>query len=511
MGSATGQGLTKQTLSGFKWSSISTVIQFGLQFLSFTLMAHLLTPREFGIVGIATIFTNFIERVGFLGIGQALVQREVVTDAHIRCAFVLCLLFGFTLYAGFFVAAPALSVFFEEPELVPVLRAVSFSFVFGSMAEVPMSLLQRNLRFKDLMVVTNVAFVVGNGVVGLGLALLGYSYWSLVAAIVVGRIIRLVLSFAKLPQVPSLDFSYQDVKDLLHIGIGFSLGRMTNYCALVGDNFMTGKMLGAEALGLYTRAYQLMTAPATYFGQILERVFFAALSQRQGEPEKVMKYHLYGIELCAMVSISGAVLLSVAAPEVVTVLFGEHWLAAVPPLRILAFGVFFRTCYKNSDTVIRAMGAVYSLAFRQTLYAAAVLGGAWFGSRWGIEGVAYAVLFAVFLNYALLSILCGDLIKLPWSAFGRAHAAAVWLAVWQYLTLRYAFGAFRAADWSAFVSLPACLVLDGLVSLFVLWLAPEWCAPKVFRWLAKNLGLERFGRIGRLGHGYLLRGAPAAS
>ena len=497
--------LTKQTLSGFKWSYLSTIIQGVLQLSIFTTLAHLLGPREFGIVGMATIFTNFIERVGFLGIGQALVQRERVTPSHIRCGFVLCLALGWILFSIFFFSAPWIALFFEEPALVPVLRIIAFSFVFASAAEVSLCMLQRELRFKQLLVVTNLAYLIGNGLVGITLAYFGYSYWALVSAIVVGRMIRLVLALRAVPQALSLDFSRSDAKDLLGIGIGFSLGRMTNYCALVGDNFVVGKLLGAQALGLYTRAYQLMTAPATYFGQVLEKVLFAALSQRQNEPEKIAKYYVYGIEMCSLISISGAVLLSVAAPEVVTVLFGPQWLGAVPAIQILAFGVYFRTCYKNSDTVIRAMGAVYKLASQQSVYAALVIGGAIFGSRWGIEGVAAAVLFAVFSNFAMLSVFCGRKLSLPWSEFVRAHLSTVWVACWQFIALSLTVQPLREAHLHSFVSLGLLCAVDGVVSLLAICFCPRGFVPKVFAWLGKNIAFDRFRLPGVLVKRYVLR------
>lgn len=501
------EALTKKTLSGFKWSYLSTIIQGILQLSIFTTLAHLLGPREFGIVGMATIFTNFIERVGFLGIGQALVQREKVTAAHIRCGFILCLALGWILFTLFYLTAPFIAVFFDEPALVPVLRIIAFSFVFASAAEVSLCLLQRELRFKQLLVVTNLAYLIGNGVVGITLAAFGYSYWALVFAILVGRMVRLLLVLRARPQRLSLDFSTREASDLLKIGIGFSLGRMTNYAALVGDNFVVGKLLGAQALGLYTRAYQLMTAPATYFGQVLEKVLFAALSQRQSEPEKIAKYYVYGIEMCSLISISGAVLLSVAAPEVVKVLFGPQWLGAVPAIQILAFGVYFRTCYKNSDTVIRAMGAVYKLASQQTLYAALVIGGAAIGSRWGIEGVAAAVLFAVCANFSMLSIFCIRKLSLPWREFGRAHLSTIWVACWQFLALMLTVHPLREAGLNGLVTLTLLCVIDGLVSVVALICCPRGFRPKVFGWIGKNIPFDRFRAPGLFVKRYVLHAA----
>ena len=494
----TPETLTKQTLSGFKWSSLSTILQGVLQLTIFTTLAHLLGPREFGIVGMAAIFTNFIERVGCLGVGQALVQREKLTEAHIRCAFVLSLSFGLSLFAIFYFAAPFIASFFEERELVTVLRCVAFSFLFASAAEVSISLLQRQMKFKRLLVVTNFAYLIGNGVVGITLAYLGYGYWALVAAIVVARFIRMFSALLAVPQKLSLDFSRQEVKDLLKIGIGFSLGRMSNYWALVGDNFVAGKVLGAASLGLYSRAYQLMTAPATYFGQVLEKVLFAALSQRQSDKAKVARYYIYGIELCSLASISGATLLTLAAPEIISVFFGRQWLGAVDTVQILAFGVYFRTCYKNSDTVIRALGAVYRLASQQMLYAVLVIGGSIVGSKWGIEGIAWAVLFAVFSNYMMLSIFCMRQLSLSLKDFIRAHLSTIWVACWQFLVLSLTMNYLRTLPLGSAANLLFACLIDGLITLLAIASCPRGIVPTVFPWLSRNLNLSRFGLPGRV-------------
>ena len=453
----------------------------------------------------ATLLTGFIERVGFLGVGQAIVQREKLTEAHIHCGHIICLAVGLILFGVFYVSSPWVAVFFEEPELVPVLRWVSMTFVIACIAEVPLSLLQREMKFKQLMAINNASFFIGNGVVGIILALTGFSYWSLVAATVAQRAVRLILVFRARPQWISFNFSLKEIKDLLHIGIGFSLGRLTSYWALVGDEFITGKLLGASALGLYSRAYQLMTLPAVYFGQILEKVLFAALSQRQSEPKKIAKFFLYGIELCSLVSIGGAIMLAVAAPEIITVLFGKQWLGAVPSVQILACGVFFRTCYKNSDTVIRALGAVYRLAFRQTLYAAVVIGGAAIGSRWGIEGVSYAVLFAVFLNYAVLSILCISLLDMPLRQFVLAHYPALWVGTWQLVAVALFFNFARGRQWNDIVSLLVGGTIEGVITLVAIWFAPRLFVPQVFPWMTKNLPFGRLGKIGKLASKFLAR------
>ena len=127
---------------------------------------------------------------------------------------------------------------------------------------------------------------------------------------------------------------------------------------------------------------------------------------------------------------------------------------------------------------------------------AGFIGGSIVGSRWGIEGVAVAVLLAVFLNYAVLSYLCVRLLSIPFREFGRAHLPALWLGAWQLAVLCLALSFCREAGWRALLSLAASGGAMGLMSLAALYWAPGACRPKVFIWMARNLELQRFGAAG---------------
>jgi PST family polysaccharide transporter len=187
-------------------------------------------------------------------------------------------------------------------------------------------------------------------------------------------------------------------------------------------------MLGLSALGIYGRAYQLMAAPAVLFGQVLDEVLFPSMSKMQSDNERLASAYFRGVSLIALVMLPVSVLAVILAPEIVFCILGPAWSEVVLPFRILALGLLFRTSYKISDTLTRAKGAVYRRSWRQILYAASVILGAWAGQFWGVAGVAVGILGAVLINYLLMAQMSIQLIGGSWKCFLQAQEKAVLLA-----------------------------------------------------------------------------------
>lgn len=481
--SAKDPSLTTKTLQGFKWTYASLIIQGISQLIVLSILARILTPRDFGLVGIATLFTNFAERVGFLGVGPALVQRKVVTDTHIRVGTSLSIALGVLLFALLFFLAPAVATFFSEPELLTIFRVLSITFLIESFGATAENLLQRELRFDKLLLVQNISYLIGSAAVGITLAMMGFGPWSLVYSAIAFRLCKVGMLLRLYPLRLTRRFPRTETGELLRVGFGFSLGRLLTFAALNGDNFIVGRLLGTSALGMYGRAYQLMTLPATYIGQVLEKVLFPALSRKQDDHVQLRKIFLSGVEIAALVGLPTSIGMYFCAEEIILVLFGRHWIEVIPCLRILAFGVFFRLCYKNSDTLLRALGVVYHHAARQAIYTLVVVVGVSIGCSYGLTGVAFAVTGAVAVNYLVMAHLTLKLINIPWSRFAVAHAAGVWVSTWVVLGLAPLSIALRTTGLHPLgnlildVAAAAVCFAIGIITL------PPVARPEVFKWI----------------------------
>jgi O-antigen/teichoic acid export membrane protein len=177
-----------------------------------------------------------------------------------------------------------------------------------------------------------------------------------------------------------------------------------NWLANNGDNLIIASTLGPFALGIYSRAYQLLVHPANLIGSVSDKVLFPAMSRIQDDHVRLSRAFVVANSLIAIVTVPASVLLFVLAPEVVRVLLGSHWSAAIVPLQLFALVLLPRTAYKISGSLTRATGAVFGGAWRQWLYAAEVVLGALVGSQWGIVGVAAGASIAIVLHTATMLV-----------------------------------------------------------------------------------------------------------
>ncbi len=421
------QGLSAKIMSGLFWTAGGKGAQAILQFVVMAILARLMSPLEFGVVSAAMIVIGFSEIITRLGLGPALVQRPELEPRHLGTAFSASLLFSFAIGAlVWFLAAPV-AVFFNFGEIEPVLRALAWLFPIRGFGVVAESLVQRELRFKWLANTETVAFILGYFVFGVGLSLMGYGVWSLVAANLVtaaAKTAALLIAYPPknfMPERPAF-------RELIYFGGGFTLARFANYLALQGDNLVVGRFLGLSALGLYGRAYQLMSVPASLFGQVLDDVLFPSMAKMQHDREWLAAVYLRGVSLIALVMLPSSVVVIILAPEIIQMLLGAQWAEVVLPFRILTVGLLLRTSYKMSDSLARATGAVYRRAWRQAIYAAAVVAGAWVGQFWGVAGVAVGVFAALAVNFLLMAQMSLKLVEKTWANFLNAHANASLLA-----------------------------------------------------------------------------------
>ena len=457
-------------------------VQAILQWLVLIVLARLLTPADFGLVSAALVVVGLSQNLSQLGVGPAVVQIPQLEARHLRTGFTMSVLFGFLLAGLIWLLSPYIADFFRMQELTPVLRTLSWIFPFSGSSVMAESLLQRELHFRWLAGIQVVSYAVGYGVVGVSLASLGYGVWALVNANLAQTIVKSTILLIVQPCPKRLRIEWSAFKELMYFGGGFTLARISNYVALQGDNLVVGRWLGAAALGLYGRAYQLMVLPATLFGQVLDSVLFPAMAKVQNEPERLATAYRRGVALLGLLILPTSAATFMLAPELIQVFLGPAWRDAVVPFQILTVGMLFRTSYKMSDSLARATGAVYRRAWRQGVYAALVVGGAWIGQRWGITGVSYGVLGAITVNFFLMAELSLRLTAMTWKSLLEVHypalslTAIVCLEVWgvALLTKTLALPAIVLLSASGLVVASSLLVLLCLTPKFVLGRDGVW-------------------------------------
>lgn len=398
--------LTARTLRGFVWAFTGSAGQAVLQIAATIVLARLLTPEQFGAVAAALLIVGLAQLLTQLGVSAALVQRATLTEEDVAAAFGFSVLVSMVFAVALATSAPALNPLVglaPDSRLLPLL---SPALVLAGLAAVPSGLLQRRMQFRQLAVVDLIA--AGPAMIGVsvGLALAGLGAYALAWAEIVAALVTAVgyLLLAR----PTLRLlapgtAWARLRPMIGFGSGYSLAQLGNWVAQNADNLVVANMLGTGPLGVYSRAYNLLSEPAAVIGGAADKVLFPAMARVRDEGERLRAAYVRSASLIALVTAPASVLLCVLAPEVVRVLLGPQWGAVVLPLRVFALVLLPRTTYKISTSLTRATGAVYRSAWRTWLYAVEVVVFCSVGAQVaGVDGVAVGAAVAIVAHFLVM-------------------------------------------------------------------------------------------------------------
>lgn len=417
----TSKSLLERTFAGFFWVLLGSGIQVALKIGVLAVLARLVSPYDFGLMGIALIVMEFSKMFTHMGVGPALVQRTEIEQRHLTTGLTLSLLTGAFFALVLTATAPYIAAFFNMPELTSILQVLSLIFLIDSLTLIAQALMQRNMKFKINSAIEVVSYAIGYGAVGIVLGCIGWGIWALVvASLTQSFLLTMFLLFVQ-PFPKKLGFDRKAFNDLIFFGSGFTLAKIANFLATQGDNLIVGRLLGARALGIYGRAYQFMVMPASLFGNALDKALFPAMSKVQNDQPRVARAYLTGVSIIALIAVPLSFLSFFLAPEIVRIMLGPDWTEVIVPFQILACSLLFRMSYKMSDSLARATGAVYRRAWRQIVYAVMVLTGTYIGQFWGLPGVAVGVATALIVNFLLMAHLSLQLTNIRAAEIVKAH------------------------------------------------------------------------------------------
>lgn len=422
--------LTSLTIKGVAWTLWCAGGQVIFRFLSLVVLARLLMPEDFGLFATSIIVVSLFSLLAQAGVKQALVNETTLTKLQIRSAYTLVTFLGVLFTFFLIIVSEYLAIFFWGlGYLKLLLQILAITILIQSFGVVSEVCLLRESKFRELALIDLFSYVIGFVLVGILLAYFGAGAWSLIWGFLLQTIIKASMQFKMRPHslVPLFDVS--KFKNILSYGGGITLAQVSNYVALQSDNLIVGKLLGMEALGFYSRAYQLMSMPAVLFGGALDKVLFPILSKVKSEPERMKVAYSKSMLVSGLLLLPASVLLSLISCEIVLVILGEKWSDVTPLLGVFFLGLFFRSAYKLGSTVANASGIVYKNAFMQFIYALLVIIGAIVGHYWGIIGVAYGVFCAVLVNYTLIMMLSCNVVCISFISFLKLHIPCLLLTL----------------------------------------------------------------------------------
>lgn len=481
------RNLTGTALRGGAWLSGAAVVQVCLQLMTVGILARLLTPADFGIVAAAMVVFELTQSIALMGMKPAVVQRAELTDADLRSAHTIATGLSIVLALIVFALATPLAAMLRTPAAAPMLQVLSLVFVIQSQSAVAEGLAARRQQFGLLAVRRALSYLIGYAVIGVGMALMGFGAWALVAA-KLGEVTvaAILLSLGcRHPRKPLFDRGR--LRQLAAFGSGFSVAEIANSLANQADYFVVARLLGPAALGLYSRSYQIMRLPARLLGNVVEDAAFPGFSAVQNERERLARGLYRSLLLMNTLLFPAAVACAVLSRELIAILLGVQWSGAAPLLALFALALPFRSSQRLASTVSRATGANWRIALGQTIYFLAVLAGAYLGSRWGLEGVVLGVSLAILIQTVFQLELAGRVSGLARSAIAKAHVLPLPATVLFGLALWAAATVLRDWTGSPFLVLVASLTSAALVLGAAALLSPRIFLPGDWRLLHDKL------------------------
>ncbi len=410
--------LKQRTLDGLSWSFIAQIGKQAGQFIITAILARLLSLNDFGLLGMATVFSGFISVFSDMGIGGALIQKQTLNEEHFSSAFWVNVFVGCLLMLIFWLAAPGIANFYRARGLEPILKILSITFLISSFGIVQQAVLMKKMDFRGLMIRDISAVVIG-GIAGIAAALNGYGVWSLVLQQIVFTIVNSFALWWFSPWKPKWKFSFQAIRQLFHFSANTTGFQVVNYVARNIDYLLIGKFLGADSLGVYTLAYKLMLVPLQNISWVVHRVMFPAFSKIQGQLEKIRVNYLLLVKAIALMAFPIMVSLFVLAPEFVVLVYGEKWLEVVNLIRILCFCGLLQSISTTAGIIYMSQDRVDTLLRLAVANTAVIAGMIAFGLHYGLNGVAGFYLAGTTLtSHVTLYMVC-KLIQLPFSIFYR--------------------------------------------------------------------------------------------
>lgn len=351
-----GRALTDQVVRGGAWMSLLRVTDKSLHIARLTILARLLSPSDFGILGIALLSLTAIKQLSNLGINSALVQREEANvDPFLNTAWLLKGIRGIGIFALLYVTAPTIALTFAEPRATAVLRVLGLGAIIQGLVNPSVVYFRKNLDFRK-QYSFQVSGTVVDLIVAVSAALILQNVWALVFGSLAGRLTRFLASYLLSDYRPRIQFDRELALDVLNFGKWVWASGIVIFLATNGDDAFVGWYLTAAALGLYQMAFRLANAPATEVTHVIASVVFPAYSKIQNDREAIRSAFVKTFRVTAAIAIPMAGGIILVAPAFTVTVLGDQWAPMILAMQITALAGFIRAIVATGGALFKGVG-----------------------------------------------------------------------------------------------------------------------------------------------------------
>jgi len=404
--------LKHKTINALSWSFVEVIAQMGVQFIIGIVLARLLFPEQFGLIGMLTIFMAVSQAFLDSGFGAALIQKRNASKTDICSIFYFNILVGLAAAGVLCLIAPWIAVFYNQPVLTPLTRALSLTIVINSFGLIQGTILTREINFK---IQTKVSLIAGtmSGLIGITLAFMGFGVWSLVVQQISSALFRTCFLWVYSTWRPILIFSFNSLRSMFGFGSRLLFSSLLNQ---IFDNIyfvVIGRLFSAADLGYFTRAKTLNDLPTQTLSGMVGRVTFPVFSTIQDDPARLKRGLKKALTVLVLVNFPMMIGLAIVARPMVLVMLTEKWSASVPYLQLLCVAGLLFPLHLINLNALQALGRsdlFLRLEIIKKVMIAINIAITW---RWGISAMIYGIIVNSIIAYYLNTYYSGILLRYP--------------------------------------------------------------------------------------------------
>ena len=395
-----GENLSQRAVRSGFWVFSLRIVQQLFNLGRLVILARILAPHDFGLLGIALLTMATLETFSQTGFHAALIQKKEDIKSHLDAAWTVLLLRGFILFTILYLVAPYAAIFFNAPEAKPIIQVIGLSFFLQAFTNIGVIYFQKELEFNKEFIY-QFAGTLADFIVAVSAVLILRNVWALVFGLLAGSAARCFVSYLIHPYRPRLSSDLGKAKELFGFGKWILGSSILVFLLTQGDDIFVGKLLGVTALGFYQLAYRISNMPATEITRVISQVTFPAYSKLQDDLPKLREAYLKVLQVTAFLSFPIAGLIFVLAPDFTMIFLGEKWMPMVPAMMVLVWWGVIRGLVGAISPVFMSMGkprivtklqAVQTVLLFILIYPLIVHGGI-FGASLAVFLSALAMLF----------------------------------------------------------------------------------------------------------------------
>ena len=403
------ESLKNKTVKGVAWSSIDNVTQYGVSFVVSIVLARLLSPDDYGLIGIIAIFTAVCSTFIYAGFGTALIRKKDATDEDYNTVFLVNLVTSLFLYAVIYLCSPLIADFFKREELIVLTRVSALGMIIGALALVQQTILTKRIDFKTQTKITFIASIV-SGAVGIVMALIGFGVWALVYQGLISGIVRTILLWIYNKWIPNLRFSNKSFQELFGFGWKLMVSGLLDTVWKQLYQVVVGKFYNPATLGQYTRAKGFSELFSSNLTSVIQRVTYPVLSTIQDEKERMVVAYRKIIKFSMFISSITMFALGAVSEPLIYCLIGPKWHEAAIYLPLICISASTYPLHALNLNMLEVQGRSDLFLGLEIIKKIIAVGPLFIGAFIGIMPMLYTNLITTVIAFFLNSHYSGKMV-----------------------------------------------------------------------------------------------------